>query len=357
LATFLLLSSFHYYFYYYHETALRSQVILGILLSLTVLARLDAIFIASLLFFSRFVQIEKSYSSLGALFFMGCVFSLPILTYMTFNFFHTSHVMPISGVLKSSFPNITMTNLPLQPSYLIRVAPPAISSLVITAVLAYQFLFRNQVRSAFWVDIFFINIGVLFFCSYEFLFQKDAMWGLRPWHFALPNAVMLVSLGISVLHNLPRKLSVVVIPLLVMFNLFAANQKFLTSTPANPIKSDLYETANWIRQHTKPDDVLAITDPGVIAFFGGRKTISLDGLVNNYDYQKIVNNQNLQEYLNENKVSYIGIFGGHDATLPFNKIRIKSRLFDSFDTLLLNQANVVYTSTNGFYTLWMNKSL
>jgi hypothetical protein len=354
LATALFLASLYYYFNHYRGTHISSQLLLGLFLSLTVLARLDAIFLIIFFFISRFIQIDKrDGQEIISFLFLGGFFSIPILSYLGFNYFHTGHFMPISGALKSSFPDVTLTNLPLEPAYLIRIAPPVMSSFLVVTILSYGYLARRQWGSPFLTDVYFINLGVLFFSCYEFFFQQDAMWGLRPWHFALPNIVMVLSLGPCVFRYLPVKLPMLIIPALLIFNFVALNQKFLTSTPENPIKSDLFATAMWIREHTQSDDIIAVTDPGIIAFFGNRKTISLDGLANNYRYQDILNEENLETYLNDNRVNYIGIFArGHDANLSVNRIEIESRLFDSHDTLVLLRENWVYSSPNGFYSLW-----
>src|SRR5690606_23154263 len=236
-------------------------------------------------------------------------------------------------------------NLPFEPSYLIRIAPPVISSILVVIVSTYRYSTRSQDNPPFLIDIYFINLGVLFFSFYEFFFQQDAMWGLRPWHFALPNIVMLISLGPCVFRYLSRKLPMLIIPALLVFNFVAVNQKFLTDTSANPIKTDLFATATWIREHTQADDVIAVTDPGIIAFFGNRKTISLDGLANNYQFQDVLNEERLDAYLDDNGVDYIGVFArGHDADLPINRIRLESRLFHSHDTLVLPRESWVYSS-------------
>jgi hypothetical protein len=357
LATTLFLCSLYYYFQRYHDTSLKSQCVLGLLLSITVLARLDAIFVTPFFLLSLFIRTNKSdLKKLVALFYLACFYAIPILIYVGLNLFYTGHLTPISGAIKSSFPEITISNLPLQLGYLVRVAPPVISSLCITLTLVYTLANQRQKIPPLLQDLLVINIGVLCFSGYEFLFQKDAMWGLRPWHFAIPNIVMLLSVAPVVSRFLPKSLPVLIIPLLILVNLIAVNQKFLTPTATNPIKSDLFATANWIRQNTTDDEVIAVTDPGVIAFFSGRKTISLDGLTNDFEYQKIVQKQKLQSYLNENNVSYIGIFArGHDTSLPVNHIQLKSRLFDSFDTLILEEGNRVFTSPYGSYSVWKNQ--
>src|SRR5690606_28074316 len=95
LATTLLLASLYYYFNHYRQSDIGSQFLLGLLLSLTVLARLDAIFIVFFFFVSRLAQINiREREGVISIVYMGGFFSIPILGYLGFNYFHTGHFVP-----------------------------------------------------------------------------------------------------------------------------------------------------------------------------------------------------------------------------------------------------------------------
>jgi hypothetical protein len=63
-----------------------------------------------------------------------------------------------------------------------------------------------------------------------------------------------------------------------------------------------YQAAIWARQQTKENEVFAMKDSGNFGFFSQRHVINLDGLVNNFEYQAILKDRKLNEYLRRNKV-------------------------------------------------------
>jgi hypothetical protein len=63
--------------------------------------------------------------------------------------------------------------------------------------------------------------------------------------------------------------------------------------------------AVWARDHLPADAVYAMTDAGVFAYFSGRTTVNLDGLINNFRYQEYLRAGRLQDYLADKSVDYV----------------------------------------------------
>jgi hypothetical protein len=72
---------------------------------------------------------------------------------------------------------------------------------------------------------------------------------------------------------------------------------------------DVLHAARWVESKTPRDTRIATTDSGIIAYYGHRPTINLDGLINNFEYQETLRTGTLAAYLNERKVSYVIITG------------------------------------------------
>ncbi len=67
----------------------------------------------------------------------------------------------------------------------------------------------------------------------------------------------------------------------------------------------VYDAAIWARENTPPDARFAMKDTGIFALFSGRDVVSLDGLVNNSEFQTVLRDKRLNTYFRENRVSYL----------------------------------------------------
>jgi hypothetical protein len=100
--------------------------------------------------------------------------------------------------------------------------------------------------------------------------------------------------------------------------------------------------------------VAAATDPGLVAWLGERRTISLDGLVNTLAYQSVLRDGRLDEYLRARGVAYVVVLGPYAAP-PGAELRVPilSRLYaPAGDTLRLGRAEPVFTAPGGGVRIW-----
>lgn len=67
------------------------------------------------------------------------------------------------------------------------------------------------------------------------------------------------------------------------------------------------KAAEWIDKNLEKDAILAAWNAGEIAYFSGRRTVNLDGLINSYGYYKTVlsGKKSLEDYLREENVDYL----------------------------------------------------
>jgi hypothetical protein len=351
LSTCLFLCALIYYLRTNQNAEGKVALIQGLLFSAVVLSRLDTVFIVGpLLAFQVFTQRKISALCVRRLLFQALGLFAPLSIYLLFNEVNSGHIMPISGAIKSSFPNWTQTNMPLDPARLSRILPAILSATVVTIILLYS-IFSSKERYRYDVEFLAMNLGVVLFSIYEFGFQKDASWGVQPWHFAIPNVVMLLSLPQIVFRMLNKTLLTLTSLCVLVGVLFLASSKYGASEPQNPIIVDLYATAMWINTHVEEGEVIAATDPGVVAYFGERRTVNLDGLVNSYEYQELIRNHELEEYLERNSVRYVAIFGERKI-MPVTEVFIPARLYGVAERLSFSRANLVYQSPNRFYAIW-----
>ena len=88
--------------------------------------------------------------------------------------------------------------------------------------------------------------------------------------------------------------------------------------PTSPLGRD--SIVGFICHHTAPDDIIATTDAGFTSFWSQRRVINLDGLINNFDYQRRLARGELAQYLKENRVRYL-IVGWWPREQPFRRDR------------------------------------
>jgi hypothetical protein len=77
------------------------------------------------------------------------------------------------------------------------------------------------------------------------------------------------------------------------------------NVPANNWSNAAYEAAVWTRENTAEDAIFAMKDAGNFGYFSRRRTINLDGLVNDQAYQEALKEQRLARYLSDNGLDYL----------------------------------------------------
>jgi hypothetical protein len=67
---------------------------------------------------------------------------------------------------------------------------------------------------------------------------------------------------------------------LILLGLIAAAQSFkMIAEPEFKAQADMRAGADWLRQHTGPAETIGAFNAGIYAYYGGRRVLSLDGLV------------------------------------------------------------------------------
>jgi hypothetical protein len=66
-----------------------------------------------------------------------------------------------------------------------------------------------------------------------------------------------------------------------------------------------HDAAEWTRQHTAPDTVLALKDAGLFGWFSERPVVNLDGKANGYRYLEHLERGDVVDYLEQVGVSHV----------------------------------------------------
>ena len=112
-----------------------------------------------------------------------------------------------------------------------------------------------------------------------------------------------------------------------------------------------YKASQWVKNNSDVNDVYAMKDAGHFGFFSERKVINLDGLVNSFEFQEVLRNKKLNEYLKSNNAGFIvqhAVWGREDVTdgnYDSLNLNYKSHKYSvNSDPVIVYKKNEVYRS-------------
>jgi hypothetical protein len=336
------------------------QLVFGIVLGLAFLARLDSVFICIAIFFFCLAKIigdpERRANNIKRLLVIMIGAAMPILPYMTFNLVSFGSIMPISGGLKTSFPHIS------GPYYAFsRLTKRNWGEISVTAVYFVWFIVQRM-RSAYGRDkrnyfrtgMAVLALAVLMHFLHTVLFMK---WAIFRWQFATYTllVVMVISEPVEYLMSgrLFRNSRILywgLSSLMIIAGCLVVARRHTQPLELNwTVES--YRAALWSRQNSDETDVFAMKDAGIFGYFCQRRVINLDGVVNTMEYQDILKERRLNEYLDEHKVRYLvqhaffrreditdGRYDTYSMSYPSHKYESES------DEITLRKEDEVYRS-------------
>lgn len=289
----------------------------GLLLGLVLLARLDMIFLALVIYtfligrflFSRVNRRQQLWQLMFAMAGTG----LLLFPYLMYNRLEFGSAMPISGQLKNSFPQVEH----------IEFGPPRVPLQVVGVVgiglfwLGWQGMryWRNRAKNAgipsYRAGLIFLGVAMLLHYLHTALFMK---WAVFLWHFAfyfllfcliVPDMLNLVFGRLSKPFSWGLALGVIVVALGSAIQRHRYHAYSYLRSPPEGWQVASYEAAVWVRTHTPPNTVLAMSDTGILGFYSQRPVINLDGIVNNLEYQQALRAKRLNKYLRKYRVQYL----------------------------------------------------
>jgi len=281
------------------------RIRIGLLLGLASLARLDTVFL--LIAFGIFGVLEawregRNVGIVRALWMRLlplAVASVVVLPYLVWNLTRFGHLQPVSGAAKSGFP------VPeFHPDVLIR--HPEFALLVMVGAGFFIASLRRP-AGAMVRTLGLFGLAGLLHISYTIFFMR---WGVDRWHFVLtiPAALMGIPwLMDRVLRRISwrgsRRIRVGAIGIGVIAAVIV-QWSSLTAREGRHLAA-VRDVALWAADNLPEDAVFAMTDAGVFAYYGGRTTVNLDGLINSYDYLDALRTGRVSEYLERRGVDYI----------------------------------------------------
>lgn len=293
-----------------------SLIAMSVLLGLVFLARTDAFFFSAAIGIAiglrALLEQTNIKSKIGNL----CAIALPALAmaflYMGINKHYFGHPVPISGVIKSSFPhpNFDWNALGMQGQIIVIAT---LSLLFAAACLSGK---EKNLQVLFGLAF----CGVFFHAAYLLLFS----WGSQ-WHYTTAFTIIPIALEYLFTYAWRRLYfskgfsqtiyicNACVLMLFVCVGYMKTYYHFSVSLvvagkqsilPSNE-KSARLKLVDEINKHIQPGEGVAVFDsPGVLAYFTHARILPLDGLVNDRRYDEWLSQKGVGDYFEKNQIKY-----------------------------------------------------
>lgn len=338
----------------------------GLLLGLTILARLDTAVLALVIGCVDLLRIvrkrEQVREDVARLAWIVAGSSLLVLPFFAYNHLEFASIMPISGQIERV---PFRTDIGELIGILREMGKPLLLPLLGAAAFLGWFvaLHRGAGRSEGELFLRRVTAVLALACGLHALNEIFFVRWQLYWHFAPLNLLLALLVAIAwqgVARRFERKswqLGGIVL-LGAAVALFAVRSVVRLNQPLADRYRASYQTALWLRAQTEPGARLAMESPEVIGYFSERPTVDLSGLCNGLEFQRAVREQQLGAYLAQQRVHYLVRLyvplpwpdaGAADAfyspETDAGTMRIKSDLFEQLsEPLQVQRSDEVYRS-------------
>lgn len=333
---------------------------LGVWAGLLLLSRLDMVFVIAALSLTFFLSKRSFYPlSIAAYLAGGSVLVAP---YLAWNYLTFGHLLPISGVIKSSFPVMQTSGpgglamglgilclgyltflilTPKQEGYSWRIAL-CIGSLV---HLLYISLFQGATAQWYWVPQYIV-VALLITEIGAWLFEDWLDRLLPDVHYTLPLVLLLL---IPVVAMSWLKLR---------YEFSLSGVKSLQVQLVDPVESFAKKLDERLPAGTA---ILVYDTPGKLAWYSDLRIIPTDGLVNDYAYEEALSTTGILAFMQQHEIQYLltpwqksGPFSYHRGNLEVLKtdsLAAKIRVFSP-----LSQTDAGGFSFSAKHIIWQAPS-
>ncbi|WP_333662096.1 hypothetical protein [Chishuiella changwenlii] len=290
----------------------------GFLFSLIFLSRLDNVFI--LLFLGVYVCFIQQRFSIVYFLKVGLGFSILVIPYFTYNFIEFGSIVPVSGKIKSFFPHFQMGGFNNYAKILLVVSVIYLIGLLsifknrnhqlllllftlgTISQLVYNGIFQSQIGQWYFVAQFMV-LAFLFYDLFDFYFGKKHI------NKTVNNFTLLGCFIVCLLVGVTKLLSGFT---LTNFNV-NQNSKLR-------FKSDIEYFVDDLKNTLPSNSRIYIYDiPGKVAYYSSFDVIPADGLINNEQFSKDLNEDTFEDFLINQKIDYVIFPSDSKVNYPFTK--------------------------------------
>jgi len=276
----------------------------GVLAGLLMLARLDSVFLGVAL--AGYVALHGIARGEGgfaarlwrtlckelALFWPTLALVVP---YLAWNLLSFGHFVPISGTVKSSFPEASFNPGLVGVEY-------AVLLLVALGAAARE-IWRGNGRDPLVIVVGVLSIGLLLHALHTTLYMR---WAVFAWHFAVFVPIGALGLAILARERAARLSRAGVAGALCLLAAFLAVAESVSiSRMSREFTVSGREAGIWAAKELPADAVLGMKDSGIFSYFSRRRVMNLDGVANSFEFATAVCSGELENFVRSHGVEYV----------------------------------------------------
>jgi hypothetical protein len=285
----------------------------GALLGVAFLCRLDSVFLFAAAIGLNALSLVAARTPLlripGRLAAPVAGFAVFAAPFFVWNLTTFGHLMPISGLVKSSLP-VVRSPLVFHSDMLFGFALVLSVVGLVGWVVVAEYRRGRTVPALLDAPVLMLAVACVFHYLHVFLFLT---WGVYWWHFTVYGLTCALALSqvASLVGQWRPGLRPVVVSLAIAMaglGIVLQVQKVFNTGQRH---GGWLRAAEWARQHSAPEDVFALKDAGLFGYFSQRSVVNLDGKANGYEYQEYLVRDDVEAYLRKVKVKYVAEVNTH----------------------------------------------
>jgi hypothetical protein len=221
---------------------------------------------------------------------------LLILPYLIWNTTVYGSMVPISGLLKTTFP---VPALHVEWLYGLK----AVWLLLLFAYAASALSCLCKTDDGLSDVLVVLTVGASLHVIYTVIFMNWAVFG---WHFVgclVPGVIGLAYLVRPAMSFLPQAGRVAMAALVLCTTSGLLVRRYVE--PDSSFRAAAIAGGRWAKEHLPEDAVLAMKDSGAFTYFSGKRVVNLDGVANSIAYQRALCSGGIENFLGRLNVGYI----------------------------------------------------
>lgn len=314
LAIAFLFASLHAYESYLERPSLYRLVLLGVLLGLLTLSRLDTVLLAV----GIGIELLRRKAIYPAIL-LGGLTMIPLGAYLLLNLFHFGHVLPANALIK-------LSDDPLQSLYrfsqsmhrLLFGSRFGIGLLLLLLGLSLGIgwliyrLSQQKERSIETTSFYTIAIPLGIASGIHLLMIAVLIGRLYPWYLILE--IFSLAWGFCIAAYYAERYSSLLKNIVWMGTIGLASIIWAPILYRRwyPKYRELHlvfrEGAQWLEKNTPPTAKIGCFDAGIVGYFSHRPVVNLDGLVNSVDFVPYARGDSVYAYIRREKIGYLAQF-------------------------------------------------
>jgi hypothetical protein len=303
---------------------IKDNVLLGALLALVFLSRLDTIFIViSFLIVQALLRIRAKFAltRLRPAIVSGAVFSALTVPYLIVNKIYFDSIVPVSGLRKMSDTSLFLQNVAAASSNMLHVVANktnvpvfALVSLIVGGAFVFAWsclhpkvkpslgdVLKGGVIPAFVLGVISRSVYLL---AYVGEYTKVPWYWVPEYVIAYLLAGFFISVLIRFLSWYWLRNAIVLYATTVAMVLVGCRYLILDANKYQEANSIVYNSATWAANNVAKGKLFAMTDSGVFAFFSNHDVVPMNGLITDRPTMEMIRREGFSNTMRHFEVDY-----------------------------------------------------